>query len=190
MSVHRDNLSEIVNAAWTGALLAPGHKHLSRKWVDALAGQFQTNYALDQHRVFWRGNKANQHHFRLNELLFDIAVCSVSTTNSLQHPPRYLKFITECHWQIESELDIEDTRKAVIDMSKLVLGAAENKLFVAGHRRRREDVLEQWAKIASCCPRKLFLLFISHPCDWAEPEPPRLYEWSNESWQCLDQGQD
>ena len=191
MSRNRDNLREIVNAAWANALRTPksDHEHRSREWVDALAKQFQANYALDQHRVFWRGNEANREHFRLNELLFDIAVCSVSTTNSLQHPPEPLEFITDCHWQVESELDIVDTREAVIDMSKLVLGAAENKLFVAGHRSRRSDVLKQWAKIARCCTGKLFLVFISHPGDWAGPRPPQLYEWSNERWRCLDQEQ-
>ena len=153
------------------------------------ARQFQASYALQQHRVFWKDNETNQQHFDLNELLFDIMVCSVSMTDSLQHRPTPLEFIAECHWQVESEINIEDTRKAVVDMSKLVLGSAESKLFVAGHRRRRDDVLNQWARIASCCSGRLFLLFISHPCDWAGPKPPQLYEWSDKGWRLLDRGQ-
>ena len=191
MSVHRDNLNEIVNAAWTRAIQRPrgDDGQLSRAWVDALARQFQNNYALDHHRVFWRGNKTNKRHFGLNELLFDITVCSVSTTESLQHPPTPLEFVSECHWQVESELNIKDTRKVVVDMSKLVLGNAENKLLVAGHRSRHDDILKQRAKIARCCPGNLFLLFISHPCKWSAPERPQLYEWSNEMWQSLGQEQ-
>ena len=131
MPVHRDNLKDTVNTAWLAALGNPDRDHGNRsaQWVDALARQFQANYALGRrHRVFWKGNEDNKRHFGIRELLFDVTVCSVSTTLSLQSPPQSLEFISDCHWQIESEFADNSTRPVIVDMSKLVLGSAENKL--------------------------------------------------------------
>ena len=65
-----------------------------------------------------------------------------------------LQFIAQCHWQIESEFSRGNTRDIVIDMSKLVMGSAENKLFIAAHRGVREkDILEQCSQIAGVLRR-------------------------------------
>lgn len=118
-------------------------------------------------------------------MLFDIAVCSVLTTPSRQRRARDLEFIAECHWQIESEFNRTNTREIVIDMSKLVMGAAENKLFVAAHRRRgQRDILEQFAPIAACCAGPVYFCFVSHPDDWNtdRQRPPALHEWAADRW--------
>ena len=191
MPVHRDNLKDNVDAAWVAVLENPDPDHGKRsaQWVDALARQFQANYPLERrHRVFWKGNEDNKRHFRLRELLFDITVCSVSTTLSLQKPPQPLEFITDCHWQIESEFAIKDTRPVIVDMSKLVLGSAENKLMVAARRdaERRQSVLAQCADIAACCRPNVFFLFVSHPQHWDAPRAPLLYEWIVGDWWLID----
>ena len=190
MPVHRGNLKDVVDSAWVAALESPAQDNVKRsaQWVDALARQFQANYTLERrHRVFWRGNKDNKHHFKLNELLFDIVVCSVATTVSLQNPPQPLEFISDCHWQVESEFADDNTRPLIVDMSKLVLGSAENKLIVAARREAegRQNVLAQCADIAACCQTNVFFLFISHPRDWDAPLPPPsplLYEWIAGDW--------
>ena len=195
MPVHRDNLKDVVDAAWAVAIENPAsgedpatvNRKRSAQWVDALAGQFENNYMLERrHRVFWKGNECNRKHFRVNELLFDITVCSVSTTPSLQSPPKPLEFISDCHWQVESEFADKDTRPVVVDMSKLVLGSAENKLIVAALRNEtegRQSILAQCAGIASCCRTNVFFLFVSHPRYWLDdPHPPLLYEWIAGDW--------
>ena len=191
MPVHRDNLKDIANAAWATALENPDPdpRRRSVQWVDALARQFQANYTLERrHRVFWNCNEDNKRHFGLRELLFDITVCSVSTTPSFQHRPQPLEFISDCHWQVESELAVNSTRPLVVDMSKLVLGSAENKLIVAARRdaNRQLDVLAQCADIAVSCRGNVFFLFVSHPRDWDTPNPPLLYEWTTGDWRLMD----
>ena len=200
MPVHRDNLEEVVDAAWVDATENPAsgdnpgsvHRKRSAQWVDALAKQFKDNYDLERrHRVFWKGYEGNKEHFGVNELLFDITVCSISTTPSLQRNPKGLEFITACHWQVESEFADKNTRDVIVDMSKLVLGSAENKLIVAARRdneQRQRDVLAQCADIAACCRTNVFFLFVSHPRTWLDaptPNPPLLYEWTAGDWRLI-----
>ena len=91
MPVHRNNLKDIVDAAWGAALKSPRRPTIAYDPLSGstqLARQFQDNYKLERrHRVFWKGYEGNKEHFGVNELLFDIAVCSVSTTPSLQRQP-------------------------------------------------------------------------------------------------------
>ena len=193
MPVHRGNIAEVVQDAWNDAANAGtrsnGQQETNRErssaWIRSLAERFQEHYEGDRYRVFSLGNKKNREQFGLNELLFDLAVCSVSTTDSLQRKARPLPFIARCHWQIESEFNLRNTRDIVIDMSKLVMGAADNKLMVAAHRGDREpDILDQCAPIAACCGGRVYFCFVSHPDDWT-PErqsPPTLHEWVAGGW--------
>lgn len=192
MPVHRENLKDVVDAAWAVAIENPAsvHDKRSAQWVNALAQEFQANYAReDGHRVFWRGYEGNRKHFRVNELLFDITVCSVSTTLSLQHSPQPLEFISDCHWQVESEFAQKDTRPVVIDMSKLVLGSAENKLIVAARHddAKQKRVLAQCAGIAACGRTNVFFVFVAHPKHWLDDPPsPLLFEWVAGDWWPID----
>ena len=188
MPVHRGNIGEVVLNAWEDARCTPVEPddrknpnwQRSRNWVGSLGKQFVGHYPRERYRVFWSRNRDNREAFGLNKLLFDLAVCSVSTTDSLQRQPRPLSFIARCHWQIESEFNLRNTRDLVVDMSKLVMGAADHKLFVASRRDVREgDILEQCAPIAACCGGEVYFCFVSHPDDWT-PErqrPPALHEW-------------
>ena len=192
MPVHRGNIGEVVLSAWDGAV-APliecdtqkeTNRARSRAWMRSLAERFGEHYASKGHKIFWLGNDCNQTEFGLNELLFDLAVCSVSSTKSLERQPRDLPFIARCHWQIESEFSRQNTRDLIVDMSKLVMGAAENKLFVASHRGDRErDVLDQCAPIAACCSGTVYFCFVSHPDGWEnDPDAPVLHEWLVDGW--------
>ena len=191
MPIHRQNLQDIVDAAWHTARRPPqqNKRKRSEAWVNALARQFQAYYPRTEgHRVFWKDSECNKKHFRLNEFLFDITVCSVSTTLSLERQPRDLEFISGCHWLVESEFR-RDTRAIVIDMSKLVVGAAENKLFVAAHRPGGGEraVLDRCAPIAKHCRANLFFLFVSHPEHWGTTREltPSLHEWTASDWREL-----
>ena len=193
MPVHRGNIGEVVLNAWHDALCAniecggqqETNKNRSRIWIGSLAERFREHYGGDRHKLFWSGNCGNRDEFKINELLFDLAVCSVSETNSLQKKEKPLQFIAQCHWQIESEFSRRNTRDIVVDMSKLVMGSADNKLFIAAHRGDREkDILEQCSQIAGCCGGRVYFGFVSHPDDWEEePDvPPALHEWIAGGW--------
>ena len=192
MPVHHATIGTVVLNAWKDALYADvqgdnrqdRNRKRSSRWVDALARCFRESYGGDRYRVFWSHNKKNRKHFGRNEMLFDIAVCSVSKTRSLQRNAQDLEFVAQCHWQIESEFSRTSTREIVIDMSKLVMGSAENKLFIAAHRASGEsDILEQCSEIAGRCTGRVYFCFVSHPDEWADDaRPPVLFEWVAGGW--------
>lgn len=193
MPVHRGNLSQVINRAWTRAtdIRTEGSEHRvrnqerSRQWVSELAKAFTDEYDMNIHRVFWQGNTANRDQFRINELLFDVVVCSVSSEESLQRRSNRLEFVHQCHWQVESEFNRRDSREIVIDMSKLVIGSAENKLFVAAHRKTKaRELLTLCAQIARQCSGNVFFAFVAHPEEWdTNPRAPVLYEWLAGDWE-------
>ena len=144
------------------------------------------NHGSGQDRVFWRGSYSNKKSFHVNELLFDIAVCSTGTTDSFESIPKPLEFISGCHWQIESEFNKSDSREVIIDMSKLVMGSAQNKLMIASHRGKTEptngQVFNQCAPIASKCTGNVYFCFVSHPEDWEDKRhEPALHAWRRSS---------
>ena len=194
MPVHRGNLSQVINNAWARATRAAAdegdrgkrNRERSQQWVCELAEEFRNEYHNKSlHRVFWHGNKDNQEQFGLNEFLFDVMVCSVSGVESLQRQSNRLDFIDQCHWQVESEFNRDNSRAIIVDMSKLVVGSAENKLFIASHRDRlAPDLLELCARIARRCSGNFYLAFVAHPEDWAsDPKEPVLYEWLAGDWE-------
>ena len=161
-------------------------------WIDNLALEFSARYSSSNFHVFWRGNNhGNPICGKLKELLFDIAVCELLSTRSLQAQPKSLEFVSSAHWLVESEFAKSNTREIILDMSKLVIGAARNKLFVAAHRPEdtEQKLLDRLSPIAQCCDSPLFLAFVSHPDDWfGESEiEPVVYQWSDSSsgWQLL-----
>ena len=190
MPVHRSNLLEVINKAWQHAVLTPDNntnRQRSQEWVSALAKEFQSEYHDEEiHRVFWQRNKRNREQFGINEFLFDVMVCSVSQVESLQPRSNPLDFIDQCHWQVESEFNRKNSRAVVVDMSKLVVGSAENKLFIASHRSSRKgerNLLNLCARIARRCGGNVYFAFVAHPAEWeSNPEAPVLYEWETGDW--------
>ena len=78
--------------------------------------------------MFSQGFDGNAQGFGLNELLYDILVCRAETVMSAKQKTQ-LRYFTECVWQIESELK-KDSKQAILDSNKLVVGSARNKLFI------------------------------------------------------------
>lgn len=196
MSVHRGNLVRVINDAWAEARAnakEEGDKRVqnanrSKKWMRELAEGFSSEYSDEnRHRIFWRGSTANREHFRRNEYLFDLMVCSVSETESLQRKSNRLEFIDQCYWQVESEFHRGDSRQVIVDMSKLVLGSAQNKLFIAAHRDSNEKRLKRMCgAIASRCSGNVYLAFVCHPADWVDaPRDPSVFEWLAGDWETI-----
>ena len=209
MPVTRKNLAEVIQSAWNDATgnskikdcarekcLCEGEEEIdlrkrSRIWVCGLARQFRNRYTGGNHRVFWRDSEENRTHFSLNELLFDISVCNVGTAKSFQGKTQSLEYISGCHWQIESEFNKKNSREVIVDMSKLVMGSAQNKLMIASHRNgsraraTEREVLLQCEPIAASCTKHLFFCFVSHPAEWVSAKKPSLYEWTRKGWMHL-----
>lgn len=220
MSVTGDNLLDAIKSAWQEVIqgcdtpdcqreckckcICKGVKQAdlpkkSRILVCALARQFRSRYGGPEYRVFWKDNDENNRHFLLNELLFDVSVCSVGTTKSLQRKSQDLEFISRCHWQIESEFDYRNSRSVIVDMSKLVMGTSRNKLMIASHRGSSDDdcedgvcnkdILKQCAPIADSCNGHVYFCFVAHPDKWngleyCDPRShPSLYTWTENGWE-------
>ena len=189
MKLNKDELANVIARAWDTALNESNgnggnsngviHRNRSANWVCCLGREFQHLYSkTSKYRVFWKGNDGNRKEFKMNEFLFDVMVGRIKQTKSQQHSPSSLDYIAKCEWAIESELNRSDSREVIIDMSKLVVADAKNKLFVASHRSNggEEKLLKQCMPVAEACRGTVYFCFISHPEDWDEtPKPPRLH---------------
>lgn len=155
------------------------HAELSQAWVNALTAQFQNVYQAANHRVFSRSCSRWHGH---QEVLFDIHVCTVECAES-PWQKKNIGFITGALWQVESELR-PDTSALVSDFEKLVVGSAENKLFIApGGPKHIEKWIPFFARMAANCSGVVYVAFISEPKDWVKPpanESVRLFVFTGE----------
>ena len=170
------------------------HRERSARWVDALARELKRLCKGDDGnvRVFWRGRKKDSD-FELSELLFDIAVCETEKTKSMGQQKK-LPFVSRCLWLVESELaEKSQSRSIVVDLSKLVMGRSEFKLFVAGvpldtprRDRREEKILKMCEKVVDRCSGTFYFCFILYPSEWKEPDAgeygPSVWRWNRGRW--------
>jgi len=143
----------------------------SRYWVDALTEQFHKRYEGDsEFRIFSKHNYSNRKDFGLNEMLYDVLVCRVGDVESSLHK-RKLCFIEEVLWQVESEF-AHNTRSALIDFNKLVLGSAKNKLFICSQVRKGKEnsFLTVLKPAAGYCMGDVYVGMIPHPSKWADAD--------------------
>jgi len=141
------------------------HQNRSRIWVKILAQQFQHQYENDSDlRVFSKHNYSNRKDFGLNELLYDIVVCRVGKVKSAVHK-KTLYYVKDVIWQVESEF-ARDSRQALIDFNKLVLGSAKNKLFIGSQVGDATSFLDVLRPAAKVCQGDVFTSLIPHPRDW------------------------
>jgi len=159
------------------------HRNRSRNLVDSLARGFQGYYRkiVPGVQVFWSGNDTHQSEFNLKELLFDIAVCEVDETPSATGRA-LLPYVKSTLWIVESEFE-RDSRSAIVDMSKLVMGRSENALFIAPTVGPKQGYLDMLAKVAVRCDCNLYLALIGHPSTWkSSPSIPEEYVWATNEW--------
>jgi hypothetical protein len=184
-------ISSIVKAAYANARSTPIaftdplrlHRERSRIWVEALASEFRNFHCGDLNvRVFSKHCPDSRREFHLNELLYDVCVCRVEAVPSAVHK-RELIYIKEPLWLIESEF-AKDSRQALIDFNKLVLGSSQNKLFVGPQVKDNESFIEVLVPPASACTGNVFLALLPHPALWdsGHGEGPLFWRFTNGAW--------
>lgn len=143
------------------------NQNRSRNWVSVLAEQFKEQYKAEADvRVFSKYDTTHRKDFGLNELLYDIVVCRVGKIPAMRNK-KELYFIKETIWQVESEF-ARDSRQALIDFNKLVLGSARNKLFIGPQVRDNNKLIEVLIPPAKICSGSVYVSLIPHPAKWRD----------------------
>ena len=141
------------------------HAGRSRHFVAALGEQLGALYVGHPDvRVFTKHDDRNRTAFGMNELLYDVTVCRTATVSSAANGKR-LHYVTAPVWHVESEL-AKDSRQALFDFNKLVLGAAALNLFVGPLVHDVQEFLNVLRVPASCCLGSVYVALIPHPSDW------------------------
>jgi len=140
------------------------HRHRSRVWVEALADQFRKSYEGNSGvRVFSRYN-FDRKEFGMDELLYDVLVCSVATTPSERRGTE-LFYVEDALWQVKSNFD-KNARETLFDFNKLVIGSAENKLFIGPQVSDPEVFLDVLWAPAQHCRGNVYVALVPHPSEW------------------------
>ncbi len=144
------------------------NQNRSRSWVNFLANQLLTPYQSEKDikdiRVFSKHDETNRKDFGLNELLYDIVVCEVGKVFSAKRKKK-LVYIKKTLWQVESEF-ARDSKQALIDFNKLVLGSAQNKLFIGPQVSKVEQFISVLKPAAEACTGNVYVALIPHPAKW------------------------
>ena len=173
------------------------HQQRSSHWVQCLAAELRTLIRGGQEgddgdvRVFYRKDETNRADFGLNELLYDVCICTTA-----EHPSarggRTLRYVTEALWLVESEF-ARDSFQAVKDFNKLVIGHAANKLFI-GPRLGADDELGYLAALLPVArasahngASSVYAALVPHPGEWttADIADVTLRRYTGAGWEAL-----
>ena len=178
-------VEKAINAAYKGAKDL-SHAQRSAAWVSALADELRAcseAFAADgEIVVFCRANERNRPEFRTNELLFDILVAEIRTVQSVRG--KRLQALSKALWVVESELKRTDSRDVLIDLNKLVVAQAINKILViSGSTSLVDWAQKMMAMLLDPKESNVFLVTIPHPADWSEPFSQRaeVYQMTPEA---------
>lgn len=157
----------------------------SKNFVEELGNQFRIKYKNDSfYKVFTKHYNQNRREFGLNELLYDVLVCETKSIESSKG--ENLVVIKKAIWQIESEF-AKDTRQALFDFNKLIIGAADNKLFIGSFvaEKNRAKYMSTLLEAAANCSGNIYLALLMHPGKWHnfERQPTILYRYNDKRWE-------
>ena len=167
------SIASIVNNAFRAAKSKPVegtdrqqlHRNRSREWVETLADEFRKSYEGESNvRVFSKHNESNRTEFGMNELLYDVLVCRVATTTSAKRGAE-LFYVEEALWQVESEF-ARNSREALFDFNKLVIGSAKSKLFIGPQVNDAQAFLDVLRAPAQHCTGDVYVALVPHPKEW------------------------
>lgn len=177
-------LSESLSRARVAPIDTTLGKHVnaqrSESWVRELAEGLRAHFAAESDvRVLSKYDGRNKAEFGLNELLYDVCVCRVASGPSATGA-KQLCYVREGLWLVESEF-AADSQQAVWDFNKLVLGAADNKLFV-GPAGTRRTYLDSLLPVAQACTGNVFVALVPHPSSWDTGAGVELFRLREGAW--------
>lgn len=156
------------------------HAHRSKLWINYLAEQLLISSKKDrpeteEYLAFYQANKERRQLLGLNEFLFDIVIgkmTNIKTASGFRNQlakDETLKALSHAVWIVESEFQLKNSRALLVDMNKLILGKAKNKLFVMSIDNGSR--IENWAEetlrlLTKEDDANIFLAKIPHPKDW------------------------
>lgn len=156
------------------------HARRSKSWINYLANQLlvsteKNRLEKDEYLAFYQGNHETRQILGINEFLFDIVIAkmtNIKTASGFRHPQakdETLKALSQAIWIVESEFELRNSRALLLDMNKLVLANARNKLFVMSIDKKSR--IENWAEqtlreLTKDDEANIFLARIPHPKDW------------------------
>lgn len=155
--------------------IGKSHRKSSTNWIECLAKNLVPHYPKEE-GFYVLARPIENKVFGLNELLYDIVVCSTQKIDGLT-------YVQDVEWQIESEFS-NLKFEVVKDFNKLVLGSARRKLFIEAALNHTER-LRVLAPAASACSGEVFVSFIPHPVDWSTRKDIALYKWNGIDWDRL-----
>ncbi len=166
----------------SGDSLLEVNRARSQAWLKALAKNFRQAYKPDSEiRVFSKYDPTNRPDFGLNEYLHDILVCRVDSVPSARHR-KELFYVKDVLWQVESEF-APDSRQALVDFNKLVLGSAEYKLFIGPQVDDPVEFLNVLLPPAEACIGTVYVALLPQPQDWGEkPDRADVWKLSGKQW--------
>ena len=167
----QETLQQVKSYPDSGKTTQKINMNRSRNWVQALTEQFKKKYDGDSRiKIFSKSDNSNRKDFGLNEILHDVLVCKVDEVESSVHKKK-LCFIKEVLWQVESEF-AHNTRSSLVDFNKLILGSAENKLFIASQVKKgtENSFLKILKPTAGYCTGDVYVSMIPHPSDWTDTQ--------------------
>ena len=169
------------------ALVTDGERHRSRsiRFVECLAARLLQEHGDCEKKLasMTKHDGQYRHLFGMNELLFDVALVSYDVVSS-GSSGKDLAFVTKGLWIVESEM-ARNKREALFDFNKLVLGQADNKLFVGPHVHDEGDYLRVLARAASACSGSLYVVLIPHPDEWPviAADSVGVWAWRESTWE-------
>lgn len=176
------------------------HQRRASEWVRCLAHELTTLVAkggggADEAnvRVLFRNNpdKQNRAEFGMNELLYDVCICRTAEHTAVRGE-RMLRYVTGAVWLVESEF-ARDSFQAVKDFNKLVIGHAENKLFIGpclspnDEPRYLAALLPVARASAHNGASSVYAALVPHPGEWATPPTAdvTLHRYTAAGWETL-----
>jgi len=161
------------------------HRAMSQNFVRLFAKSLRSQYPAEAKiAVMSKDIGGHRLDFGMNELLFDIAVFEWDTTSAIASKKKELQFATKGLLIVESEM-AKDSRAALHDFNKLILGNAQNKLFIGPLVAKGAAYRKTLEGPARHCTGQLQLAAIQHPRDWSQfaSKSVELWAWDCEQWQ-------
>ena len=130
----------------------------------ALAAWYVSRPETAHVRVISKAREEHRAPLGLDELMFDIVACEVtSATMPGTDLPRLLA--TRVLWEIVTAFD-SSPAEALTRFNKLVLGGGAAKLLIAHHTPHDAAYLRALWTSARCCSGMVFAALITHPARW------------------------